>query len=165
MVIHLKVVCPYRSLYNENYKEPRIYVVGHMAHCHWPDTSAQCQFFGIGYYHGSRCRCSWRLDHRGSITRYSEPIRQDRNRSGLSWSVRNAVHLTVRGELVEPPAAYPEPFDKFRANGISLSEQHWVQPGLFLSQSGSIFNLPISPYRRSGSLYSFTALGPRFAFK
>ena len=36
-----------------------------------------------------------------------------------------------------------------------------AQPGLFLSQSSSIFNLPISPYRCSGSLYSFTALGPR----
>ena len=30
----------------------------------------------------------------------------------------NAVHLTVRGELVEPPASQPEPFDKLRANGI-----------------------------------------------
>jgi hypothetical protein len=29
----------------------------------------------------------------------------------------NAVHLTVRGELVEPPATHPEPFDKLRANG------------------------------------------------
>ena len=29
-----------------------------------------------------------------------------------------AVHLTVRGELVEPPATHPEPFDKLRANGM-----------------------------------------------
>ena len=34
------------------------------------------------------------------------------------WSVPNAVHLTVRGELVEPPASQLEPFDKLRANGI-----------------------------------------------
>ena len=49
-------------------------------------------------------------------------------------SVPNAVHLTVRGlvevlapfgcELVEPPAAHPKPFDKFRANGIYVSEQY-----------------------------------------
>ncbi len=32
----------------------------------------------------------------------------------------NAVHLTVRGELVEPPASQLEPFDKLRANGIFL---------------------------------------------
>ena len=28
------------------------------------------------------------------------------------WSNHNAVHLTVRGELVEPPASQLEPFDK-----------------------------------------------------
>ena len=33
---------------------------------------------------------------------------------------RNAVHLTVRGELVEPPASQLEPFDKLRANGIFI---------------------------------------------
>ena len=32
----------------------------------------------------------------------------------------NAVQLTVRGELVEPPAIHPEPFDKLRANGIYI---------------------------------------------
>ena len=29
----------------------------------------------------------------------------------------NTVRFTVRGEPVEPPATYIEPFDKFRANG------------------------------------------------
>lgn len=33
-------------------------------------------------------------------------------------STLNAVRLTVRGEFVEPPAAYPEHFDKLSANGI-----------------------------------------------
>ena len=50
--------------------------------------------------------------------------------NGLSWKTRfkpNAVHFTVRGEPVEPPATYPEPFDKLRANGIFLNEQYWVQ--------------------------------------
>ena len=32
----------------------------------------------------------------------------------------NAVRLTVRGELVEPPSIHQEPFDKLRANGIFL---------------------------------------------
>ncbi len=32
----------------------------------------------------------------------------------------SAIHLTVRGELVEPPATHPEPFDKLRANGVIL---------------------------------------------
>ncbi|CAH1073341.1 Eco57I restriction-modification methylase domain-containing protein [Candidatus Nitrotoga sp. 1052] len=32
----------------------------------------------------------------------------------------NADHLTVRGELVEPPATQLEPFDKLRANGILI---------------------------------------------
>ena len=32
----------------------------------------------------------------------------------------NAVHLTVRGEPVEPPADHPKPFDKLRANGILI---------------------------------------------
>jgi hypothetical protein len=27
------------------------------------------------------------------------------------WGSGNAVHLTVRGELVEPPATHPEPFE------------------------------------------------------
>ena len=36
------------------------------------------------------------------------------------WSSRNAVHLTVRGELAEPPPSQLEPFDKLRANGIFL---------------------------------------------
>ncbi|RFC34451.1 MAG: hypothetical protein DID91_2727702586 [Candidatus Nitrotoga sp. MKT] len=35
------------------------------------------------------------------------------------------IHLTVHGELVEPPATHPEPFDKLRANGISLTKQYW----------------------------------------
>jgi len=35
-------------------------------------------------------------------------------------TIANTVYLTVRGELVEPPASQPEPFDKLRANGISL---------------------------------------------
>ncbi len=30
-------------------------------------------------------------------------------------------------KLVEPPAAHPEPFDKLRANGISLAKQYWVR--------------------------------------
>ncbi len=32
----------------------------------------------------------------------------------------DAIHLTVRGELVEPPATQLEPFDELRANGIFL---------------------------------------------
>jgi membrane fusion protein (multidrug efflux system) len=32
----------------------------------------------------------------------------------------NAVHSTVRGEPVEPPATHPKPFDKLRANGVIL---------------------------------------------
>ena len=32
----------------------------------------------------------------------------------------NTIRLTVRGEIVEPPAAHPEPFDKLSANGVSL---------------------------------------------
>ena len=33
----------------------------------------------------------------------------------------NTVRLTVRGELVEPPATNPESFDKLRTNGIFLN--------------------------------------------
>ena len=53
-----------------------------------------------------------------------------KNMFNIEWSGRfcclkcrlsgNTVHLTVRGELVEPPATHEEPFDKLRANGISL---------------------------------------------
>ena len=32
-----------------------------------------------------------------------------------------AVYLTVRGELVEPPASQLKPFDKLRANGINIT--------------------------------------------
>ena len=32
----------------------------------------------------------------------------------------NALHLTVRGEPVEPPATGIKPFDKLRANGILI---------------------------------------------
>ena len=33
----------------------------------------------------------------------------------------NTVRLTVRGELVEPPATHQEPFDRLRANGFFLT--------------------------------------------
>jgi len=32
--------------------------------------------------------------------------------AAYSSTIPNAVHLTVRGELVEPPATHPEPFDR-----------------------------------------------------
>ncbi len=36
----------------------------------------------------------------------------------MSMTKEKAIHLSVRGELVEPPATQLEPFDKLRANGI-----------------------------------------------
>ena len=37
-------------------------------------------------------------------------------------AIVNTVRLTVRGELVEPPATHQEPFDRLRANGIFLNQ-------------------------------------------
>ncbi|MHB8165313.1 MAG: Eco57I restriction-modification methylase domain-containing protein, partial [Sulfuricella sp.] len=44
----------------------------------------------------------------------------------------DAVHLTVRGELVEPPATQQEPFDILRANGIL------IKPTILGERAGSI---------------------------
>jgi hypothetical protein len=55
------------------------------------------------------------------------PDRQDHEKMGHAeksiekekkGSHLNTIRLTVRCELVEPPAIYQEPFDKLRENGI-----------------------------------------------
>lgn len=52
----------------------------------------------------------------------------------------NAVHLTVSGELVEPPATEAEPFDELRENGVSSKDVLMPQ----LSAAANQWGVPLT---------------------
>jgi len=54
------------------------------------------------------------------IERLADAVEQHLDTGKLRSLFGLATRLTVRGELVEPLTAKPEPFDKLRANGIKL---------------------------------------------
>ena len=55
----------------------------------------------------------------GTPQRLEQLDNELRTSQNVSHDYPDTVHLAVRGELVEPPATQPEPFDKLRVNGIS----------------------------------------------
>ena len=74
--------------------------------------------------------------------------------------LRRALHIHGgAGDTCQPAL----PHHRHHRLHLNPAPPHFyrLSPDFFLSQSSSILSLPISPYRRSGSLYSFTGLGPR----
>jgi hypothetical protein len=64
----------------------------------------------MGLCLAERAKNRWLMQSKGSYY----------GRYGNRGLVPNAVQLTVRGELVKPPATQPERFDKLRTNGFFL---------------------------------------------